>query len=55
MFEAEVVRVEPFGIFVKVVCDNEGVALNLEGLVHISEVSWEKCQNFHLCLKQKIS
>jgi small subunit ribosomal protein S1 len=42
IFDAEIVRVEPFGIFVRVVCDQEGKALNLEGLVHISEISWEK-------------
>lgn len=37
-FVANIVRVEPFGLFVKVEKDG----LNLEGLVHISEVSWEK-------------
>jgi len=42
IFDAEVVRVEPFGIFVKVDCDAKGQPLNLEGLVHISEISWEK-------------
>jgi len=40
-FKAAVVRVEPFGIFVKVSLDK----LNLEGLVHISEISWEKVDN----------
>ena len=40
-FEAAVVRVEPFGIFVKVSLDK----LTLEGLVHISEISWEKVDN----------
>ena len=53
VFEAEVVRVEPFGIFVKVVCDNEGMALNLEGLVHISEVSWEKVSELSSIFKPK--
>lgn len=39
VFEAEVVRVEPFGVFVKI--EGKG-GLSLEGLVHISEISWEK-------------
>ena len=42
VFDADIVRVEPFGIFVRVNCDNKGAPLNLEGLVHISEISWEK-------------
>ncbi len=37
-FKAEVVRVEPFGLFVEVEKDET----TIEGLVHISEVSWEK-------------
>jgi ribosomal protein S1 len=45
IFDAEVVRVEPFGIFVKVACDAKGLPLNLEGLVHISEISWEKVED----------
>ena len=53
MFEAEVVRVEPFGIFVRVNCDKDGVALNLEGLVHISEVSWEKVSELSQMFKAK--
>jgi len=42
IFEAEVVRVEPFGIFVRIVLESGEIKLNLEGLVHISEISWEK-------------
>jgi small subunit ribosomal protein S1 len=53
VFEAEVMRVEPFGIFVKVVCNNEGTALNLEGLVHISEISWEKVSELSQLFKVK--
>jgi small subunit ribosomal protein S1 len=53
IFEAEVVRVEPFGIFVRVNCDNEGKVLNLEGLVHISEVSWEKVDELSTMFKVK--
>jgi len=37
-FDAEVVRVEPFGLFVRI----ETGKIILEGLVHISEISWEK-------------
>ncbi len=53
VFEAEVMRVEPFGIFVRVNYDNEGKALNLEGLVHISEVSWEKVGELSMIFKVK--
>ena len=53
VFEAEVMRVEPFGIFVRVNCDNEGKVLNLEGLVHISEVSWEKVDELSTMFKVK--
>lgn len=47
-FKAKVVRVEPFGIFVRVKVPHptkKGKKLELEGLVHISEVSWEKVEN----------
>lgn len=53
VFEADVVRVEPFGIFVKVVSEKDGVKLNLEGLVHISEVSWEKVSDLQGIYKPK--
>jgi len=41
-FEAEIARVEPFGLFIKI---NFGKGIDLEGLVHISEVSWEKVRD----------
>jgi ribosomal protein S1 len=44
-FEAEVVRVEPFGVFVKIIHEYADQRLTLEGLVHISEISWEKVDN----------
>ncbi|MDD4976893.1 MAG: S1 RNA-binding domain-containing protein [Bacteriovorax sp.] len=53
VFEAEIVRVEPFGIFVKVAYDNNGAALDLEGLVHISEISWEKVSDLSQIFKVK--
>ncbi|MFA6250872.1 MAG: S1 RNA-binding domain-containing protein [Candidatus Shapirobacteria bacterium] len=52
-FEAEVVRVEPFGIFVKIVLPEERGKLTLEGLVHISEISWEKVDNVASLYKSK--
>lgn len=42
-------RVEPFGIFVKVIFKK----LTLEGLVHISEVSWEKVSELSGMFKAK--
>ncbi|MGI5841403.1 MAG: 30S ribosomal protein S1 [Patescibacteria group bacterium] len=52
-FEAEVVRVEPFGIFVKIELEGDGQNLTLEGLVHISEISWEKVENVTSMFKAK--
>lgn len=52
-FDAEIVRVEPFGIFVKMICDDKGNKVNLEGLVHISEVSWEKVDDISKKYKLK--
>lgn len=49
VFEAEVVRVEPFGIFVRVPYGG----LILEGLVHISEISWEKVEDVTTMFKAK--
>lgn len=53
IFDAEVVRVEPFGIFVKVIMEKADFKLNLEGLVHISEISWEKVENVNTLFKSK--
>jgi small subunit ribosomal protein S1 len=42
-YEGEVAGVVPFGLFVKVAHKTEkGETILLEGLVHISEISWEK-------------
>lgn len=49
IFEAEVTQIAPFGIFVKVKADNEEV----EGLVHISEVSWQKIDDLAKLYKVK--
>lgn len=46
VFDASIVRIEPFGIFVKIDIqakkEKGEKSSYLEGLVHISEVSWEK-------------
>jgi small subunit ribosomal protein S1 len=52
-FMAEVVRVEPFGIFVRVEKTYEQGVLRLEGLVHISEISWEKVDDVASKFKSK--
>jgi len=39
-FNAEIIRVEPFGLFITMPLGKSGVCV--EGLVHISEISWEK-------------
>jgi len=52
-FEAEVVRVEPFGIFVRISFMAGEQKLILEGLVHISEISWEKVENVSSMFKAK--
>jgi ribosomal protein S1 len=52
-FEADVVRVEPFGIFVRVEKPFAESVLKLEGLVHISEISWEKVDNVSGMFKSK--
>lgn len=44
-FDSKIVRVEPFGLFVHVEIDaGEDKRVTLEGLVHISEISWEKVE-----------
>ena len=45
VFESKIVRVEPFGLFVHIEIDvGEDRKATLEGLVHISEISWEKVE-----------
>lgn len=53
VFDAEVVRVEPFGIFVRIILEKGEIRLNLEGLVHISEISWEKVDEVNSLYKPK--
>lgn len=49
VFEAEVTQVAPFGVFVRVKVENEDV----EGLVHISEISWQKVEDLTKLFKPK--
>jgi ribosomal protein S1 len=53
VFEADVMRVEPFGIFVRIILVKGETRLTLEGLVHISEISWEKVDNVQSLYKAK--
>ncbi len=41
-YKAEVSGIMPFGIFVRVLIDDKQKQSFLDGLVHISEISWEK-------------
>jgi len=57
-FEGEVTGVMPFGLFVKVKLDQETKKakekeIPIEGLVHISEISWEKVDDPSKFYKQK--
>lgn len=48
-FEAEVAQVVPFGLFAKVKVEDE----EIEGLIHISEVSWQKVEDLTKLYKVK--
>lgn len=49
VLEATVTQVAPFGLFVKATVDKEEV----EGLIHISEVSWQKVEDLSKNFKPK--
>jgi ribosomal protein S1 len=49
VYEAEVTQIVPFGLFVKIKRENE----EIEGLVHISEVSWQKVEDLNTLFKAK--
>ena len=49
VFETEIMRVEPFGVFVRI----EKGEMILDGLVHISEISWEKVDDVTSMFKPK--
>jgi small subunit ribosomal protein S1 len=43
--EATITGVAPFGAFAKFTIEKDGVKHDIEGLVHISEIAWEKVEN----------
>jgi ribosomal protein S1 len=45
ILEAEITGVMPFGFFAKVTVGEKRKPVTLEGLVHISEISWEKVED----------
>lgn len=49
VYDAEITQIAPFGIFVRIKTENE----EIEGLVHISEISWEKVDSLNTLYKQK--
>jgi len=52
-FKAKIMRVEPFGLFIKLdLALKKKHSLKLEGLVHISEVSWDKVGNLSSLYKR---
>lgn len=51
-YEGTVAGLVPFGAFVEVDVGKAGVAEKLEGLVHISEISWEKIEDVSKVVKE---
>jgi ribosomal protein S1 len=51
-YEGVVVGMVPFGAFVSVKVGKGEKAINVEGLVHISEISWEKIDEVSKALKE---
>ncbi|MBI5613498.1 S1 RNA-binding domain-containing protein [Candidatus Gottesmanbacteria bacterium] len=49
--QATITGVVPFGAFAKIVVDKDGEKLDIEGLIHISEIAWEKVEDPHQYLK----
>jgi len=45
ILEAEISGVMPFGFFAKLVVGGKRKPVSFEGLIHISEISWEKVEN----------
>jgi small subunit ribosomal protein S1 len=45
ILEAEISGVMPFGFFTKVIVGSKKKPITLEGLIHISEISWEKVED----------
>lgn len=51
-YDGTVTGIVPFGAFIQVKVGKGAKAVELEGLVHISEISWEKVDDVHLVLKE---
>ena len=51
-YEGKVTGIVPFGVFVSVTVGKGVKAQSLEGLVHISEISWEKVEDVNKVLKE---
>ncbi len=49
--EASITGVAPFGAFAKFQVEKEGVKHDVEGLIHISEIAWEKVEDPNQYLK----
>ena len=49
--QATITSVVPFGAFAKIVVEKDGEKLDIEGLIHISEIAWEKVEDPHQYLK----
>lgn len=50
-YKGKIVGIVPFGVFVEVMVKNGPNETKLEGLVHISEISWEKIDSVSSSLK----
>ena len=51
-YDGTVTGIVPFGAFIQVTVGKGAKAVELEGLVHISEISWEKVDDVHTVLKE---
>jgi small subunit ribosomal protein S1 len=51
-YKGVVTGIVPFGAFIQVKVGKGAKAVELEGLVHISEISWEKVDDVHSVLKE---
>ena len=49
--EAKITGVVPFGAFAKFVVEKDGEKQDIEGLIHISEIAWEKVEDTQQYLK----
>ena len=49
--EASITGVAPFGAFAKFTVEKEGTKHEIEGLIHISEIAWEKVDDPNQYLK----